>query len=78
MTQLTHMPHAVDSTQQRRTLARITGAAGLTTVVVVLGGSIANDYQGASFTATPARPSRSFVPSTTHSERSRRSRPPSG
>lgn len=37
----------VDEATQRRTLARITGAAGLTTVVVVLGSSLANNYQSA-------------------------------
>jgi hypothetical protein len=47
MTQLTDSPNAADSTQQRRKLARITGAAGLVTLVVVLGASLANDYQSA-------------------------------
>jgi hypothetical protein len=32
-------------------LARITGACGLTTLVLVLGASLANDYQGIAFTA---------------------------
>ena len=48
MTQLTDSAYAVASTQQRRNLARITGAAGLVTLVVVLGTSLANDYQSAS------------------------------
>ena len=47
MTQLTDSTHTVASTQQRRNLARITGAAGLVTLVVVLGTSLANDYQSA-------------------------------
>jgi hypothetical protein len=47
MTQLTDSTHALASTQQRRTLARITGAAGLVTLVAVLGSSLANDYQSA-------------------------------
>ncbi|HKE71347.1 MAG TPA: DUF4386 family protein [Nocardioidaceae bacterium] len=51
MTGLTDTPDFVDTTSQRRTLARITGAAGLITIVVVLGSSIANDYQSASFTS---------------------------
>ena len=37
------------SMTQRRTLARITGVAGIATLVVVLGTSLANDYQSASF-----------------------------
>jgi hypothetical protein len=36
---------------QRRTLARVTGAAGITTLVVVLGTSLANGYQNAAFTS---------------------------
>ena len=51
MTQLTDIPDAVDSTHQRTTLARITGLAGLVTLVVVLGSSLANNYQSASFTS---------------------------
>ena len=47
MTQLTDSTHAAASTQQRRNLARITGTAGLVTLVVVLGTSLANDYQSA-------------------------------
>ncbi len=47
MTQLTDSTHTAASTQQRRNLARITGAAGLVTLVVVLGTSLANDYQSA-------------------------------
>ncbi|MFJ9087650.1 hypothetical protein ACIRL3_35110 [Streptomyces sp. NPDC102384] len=41
----------LDSTAPRRTLARITGATGLITLVVVLGSSLANDYQSAPFTS---------------------------
>jgi hypothetical protein len=37
------------SSSERRTLARITGAAGLFTVVAVLGTSLANNYQGTAF-----------------------------
>lgn len=51
MPQLTETPDSVDTTHQRRTLARITGAAGLATIVVVLGTSLANDYQSASVTS---------------------------
>jgi hypothetical protein len=47
MTQLTDSTYAVAATRQRRNLARITGAAGLVTLVVVLGSSLANDYQSA-------------------------------
>jgi len=40
-----------DLSTQRQTLARVTGAAGLITLVVVLGASLINDYQSASFTS---------------------------
>jgi hypothetical protein len=40
-----------DTRTQRRTLARVTGLAGITTLVVVLGTSLINDYQGAAFTS---------------------------
>jgi len=40
-----------DSWTQRRTLARLTGAAGITTLVVVLGTSLANGYQSAASTS---------------------------
>jgi len=49
MTMLTDATDTVAFIQQRRNLARITGAAGLVTLVVVLGSSLANDYQGAPF-----------------------------
>jgi hypothetical protein len=49
MTQLTDPAYAVKPLQQRRNLARITGAAGLVSLVVVLGTSLANDYQSAPF-----------------------------
>jgi hypothetical protein len=49
MTLLTEPTYAAASTRQRRNLARITGAAGLVTLVVVLGSSLANDYQSAAF-----------------------------
>ncbi len=51
MTRLTDTPDFVDTTHQRKTLGRITGAAGVITIVVVLGSSLANDYQSASFTS---------------------------
>jgi hypothetical protein len=38
----------------RQTLTRITGVCGLTTLVLVLGASMANDYQGIPFTADAA------------------------
>lgn len=41
----TNMTQTVSSSSERRTLARITGAAGLLTLVAVLGTSLANDYQ---------------------------------
>jgi len=47
MTQLTDTAYGAASIQQRKNLARITGAAGLVTLVVVLGSSLANDYQSA-------------------------------
>jgi len=47
------LPHS--ATQERitqtRMLARVTGAAGIVTLVVVLGTSLANNYQGAAFTS---------------------------
>jgi len=49
MTQVTDPAYAVASNRQRRSLARITGTAGLITVVAVLGSSLANDYQSAAF-----------------------------
>ncbi len=43
------------ATQQRitptRTLARVTGTAGIVTLLLVLGASLANNYQGAPFTS---------------------------
>jgi hypothetical protein len=54
MTQLTDATYVATSTQQRRKLARITGAAGLVTLVVVLGTSFANDYQSAAFDSDAA------------------------
>lgn len=52
MTRLTDTHDLIDNTtHQRRILARITGAAGVVTLVVVLGTSLANDYQSASFTS---------------------------
>jgi uncharacterized membrane protein len=51
MTQLTGRPEALDPTRARTTLARVTGVAGLVTLVVVLGASLANNYQSASFTS---------------------------
>ncbi len=53
MTQLNDS-YAVASTEQRRNLARITGAAGLLTLVVVLGTSLANDYQSAAMDSDAA------------------------
>ena len=47
MTQLIDTGPTVESDRPRRALARITGACGLFTVVVVVGGSLANDYQSA-------------------------------
>ena len=38
----------------QRTLARVTGACGLTTLVLVLGASMVNNYQGIPFTADSA------------------------
>lgn len=49
MTQLTDTAYALRPAQQRKKLARITGAAGLVTLVLVLGGSLANGYQNAAF-----------------------------
>ncbi len=49
MTQLTDTTYGVSADQQRRSLARITGAAGLVTLAAVLGTSFANDYQSAPF-----------------------------
>jgi hypothetical protein len=49
VTQLTDAAYAVEPSHQRRNLARITGVSGLVTIVVVLGSSLANDYQSAAF-----------------------------
>jgi hypothetical protein len=46
---ITDTTRSLDSATQRLTLARVTGVAGLVTLVVVLGSSLANDYQSASF-----------------------------
>ena len=46
---ITDTTRSLDSATQRLTLARVTGIAGLVTLVVVLGTSLANDYQSASF-----------------------------
>lgn len=54
MTQLTESTHTVASTQNRRNLARITGAAGLITLLTVLGTSLVNDYQSAPIDAGAA------------------------
>lgn len=51
MTQTLSPAPGVASAHERRTLARITGVAGLTTLMVVLGASLANDYQSAPFDA---------------------------
>ncbi len=75
MTQPTDSTHTVASTQQRRNLARITGAAGLVTLVVVLGTSLANDYQSAAIDSNADETVASSAPSTTRSERSARSPP---
>ncbi len=47
MTSLIEKSPAVETDHQRRSLARITGCAGLMTLVAVLGASLANDYQSA-------------------------------
>jgi hypothetical protein len=47
MTQLVETAPALGSVKARRNLARITGSAGLTTLVLVLGASLANNYQSA-------------------------------
>lgn len=47
MTQTDTSTIQTTGSSERRTLARITGAAGLVTVVAVLGTSLANDYQNA-------------------------------
>ena len=48
---ITETTQSLDSSTQRLTLARVTGVAGLVTLVVVLGSSLANDYQSAPFTS---------------------------
>jgi hypothetical protein len=47
-TRTTSIPTA-SSSSERRTLARITGVAGIVTLVAVLGTSLANDYQSVAF-----------------------------
>jgi len=49
MTQTLTTPSTFDSTRERRTLARITGAAGIVVLVAVLGTSIVNGYQDSAF-----------------------------
>lgn len=49
MRQLADPAPITASTRQRLNLARITGAAGVITLLIVLGSSFANDYQGAPF-----------------------------
>lgn len=51
MTESTPIQPLVGATKSTRTLGRVTGAAGITTLVVVLGSSLANNYQGAPFTS---------------------------
>lgn len=51
MTQVTERSDVVDSIGPRRTVARITGACGVVTLATVLGTSLANGYQSASFTS---------------------------
>jgi hypothetical protein len=57
---ITEKQRTVDEVAHRRTLARITGAAGLVTVVVVLGSSLANNYQSAAFTSNADETVRFF------------------
>lgn len=47
MTQIVETTPTLASVEARRKLARITGSAGLITLVLVLGTSLANDYQSA-------------------------------
>jgi hypothetical protein len=47
MTQTIDLRQTAESSTDRRTLARITGAAGVVTLVIVLGSSLANDFQSA-------------------------------
>ena len=51
MTQLTERSGVVDSIGPRRTAARVTGVCGLLALAAVLGTSLANGYQSASFTS---------------------------
>lgn len=44
----------IETTSTRQTLARITGACGIGTLVLVLGGSLVNNFQGIPFTAESA------------------------
>ncbi len=52
MTQLVGTVPTLESVEARRNLARITGSAGLVTLLVVLGASFANDYQSAPMDST--------------------------
>lgn len=49
-----------DPATQRRTLARVTGGAGITALVVVIGTSLANDYPSAEFTSDAAQAATFF------------------
>jgi uncharacterized membrane protein len=48
---ITDTTRSLDSSTERLTLARVTGVAGLVTLVVVLGSSLANNYQSAPFSS---------------------------
>jgi hypothetical protein len=47
----TRLPVTTDLTAQGRRLARVTAACGVTTLVLVLGASLANNYQSVPFTS---------------------------
>lgn len=51
MTQLTRRQDVAEGLGPRRSLARVTGACGILTIVAVLGTSVANGYQSAPFTS---------------------------
>ena len=72
---ITETTKSLESATQRLTLARVTGVAGLVTLVVVLGSSLANDYQSAAFSSDADETGRSSGRSTTPSARSAPSPP---
>jgi hypothetical protein len=65
MSQPTATRTSHDSRSDLAALGRVTGAAGVVTVVTVIGASLVDGYQNQSMTEQPRRSSRSSTRSTT-------------